>query len=203
MSLLETKDNGRFIFSGSRTDTSPIVTTVQTAAGLSALTLDITANKTTVFANNDIKQQGQLDSELTLTFGTLAEDVADELMEGFRRLMRFDNGADNFGFTTSGPFSAPMSEDQRNFLIGEINRLNAIIDDIDAVRSTNGVNMRTLGDAQDRLESDRFFMIKFTADIEDADMGLAISRLAQDEAALEASFRMLAQVSRLTLMDFL
>ena len=129
--------------------------------------------------------------------------MADELMEGFRRLMRFDNGADNFGFTTSGPFSAPMSEDQRNFLIGEINRLNAIIDDIDAVRSTNGVNMRTLGDAQDRLESDRFFMIKFTADIEDADMGLAISRLAQDEAALEASFRMLAQLSRLTLMDFL
>ena len=201
--LLEAKDNGRFIFSGSRTDTSPIVTTVQTAAGLSALTLDITANKTTVFANNDIKQQGQLDSALTLTFGTLAEDVADELMEGFRRLMRFDNGADNFGFTTSGPFSAPMPEDQRNFLIGEINRLNAIIDDIDAVRSTNGVNMRTLGDAQDRLESDRFFMIKFTADIEDADMGLAISRLAQDEAALEASFRMLAQLSRLTLMDFL
>ena len=201
--LLEAKDNGRFIFSGSRTDTSPIVTTVQTAAGLSALTLDITANKTTVFANNDIKQQGQLDSALTLTFGTLAEDVADDLMEGFRRLMRFDNRADNLGFTTSGPFSAPMSEDQRNFLIGEINRLNAIIDDIDAVRSTNGVNMRTLGDAQDRLESDRFFMIKFTADIEDADMGLAISRLAQDEAALEASFRMLAQLSRLTLMDFL
>ena len=203
VSLLEAKDNGRFIFSGSRTDTSPIVTTVQTSARLSALTLDITANKTTVFANNDIKQQAQLDSALTLTFGTLAEDVADELMEGFRRLMRFDNGTENFGFTTSGPFAAPMTEDQRNFMIGEINRLNSIIDDIDAVRSTNGVNMRTLDDSQSRLESDKFFLIKFTADLEDADMGIAISRLAQDEAALEASFRMLAQLSRLTLMDFI
>jgi len=203
VSLLEAKDNGRFIFSGSRTNTSPMVSTVQTSAGLSALTLDITTNQGTVFANNDIKQQAQLDSSRTLTYGTLAEDVADELMEGFRRLMRFDNGTENFGQATSGPFAAPMTEDQRDFMIGEMGRLNAIIDDIDAVRSANGVNMRTLADAQGRLENDRVFMIKFSAEIEDADMGVTISRLAQDEAALEASFRMLAQLSRLTLMDFI
>jgi flagellar hook-associated protein 3 FlgL len=203
VSLLGAKDNGRFIFAGSRTDTQPVVTTVQTSAGLAALTQDITTNTTTAFTNNSIKQQAQLDSALTLTYGILAEDVADELMEGFRRLMRFDNGTENFTFATSGPFTAPMNEDQRDFLIGEINRLNAVIEDIDSVRATNGVNMRTLEDTQNRLERDKFFMAKFTADIEDADMGIAISRLAQDEAALEASFRMLAQLSRLTLMDFI
>lgn len=202
VSFLEAKDNGRFIFSGSRTDVSPVVTAVQTPAGLAALTLDITTNNTTVFTNNGIKQQAQLDPALKLTFGILAEDAADELMEGFRRLMRFDDGTENFTFATSGPFAGSLTEDQRDFLVGEVTRLNAIIDDIDAVRSTNGVSMRTLENAQTRLERDKFFMIKFTADIEDADMGVAISRLAQDEVALEASFHMLAQLSRLTLMDF-
>jgi flagellar hook-associated protein 3 FlgL len=96
-----------------------------------------------------------------------------------------------------------LTEDQRGFLVSEVTRLNAIIDDIDAVRSTNGVSMRTLEDIQTRLERDKFFMIKFTADIEDANLGVAISRLAQDELALEASFHMLAQLSRLTLMDFI
>jgi flagellar hook-associated protein 3 FlgL len=202
VSFLEAKDNGRFIFSGSRTDVSPVVTAVQTPAGLAALTLDITTNHTTVFTNNGIKQQAQLDPALKLTFGILAEDAADELMEGFRRLMRFDDGTENFTFATSGPFAQSLTEDQRDFLVNEVNRLNAIIDDIDAVRSSNGVSMRTLEDTQARLERDKFFMIKFTADIEDADLGVAISRLAQDEVALEASFHMLAQLSRLTLMDF-
>ena len=202
VSFLEAKDNGRFIFSGSRTDVSPVVTAVQTPAGLAALTLDITTNNTTVFTNNGIKQQAQLDPALKLTFGILAEDAADELMEGFRRLMRFDDGTENFTFATSGPFAQSLTEDQRDFLVSEVTRLNAIIDDIDAVRSINGVSMRTLENAQTRLERDKFFMIKFTADIEDADMGVAISRLAQDEVALEASFHMLAQLSRLTLMDF-
>jgi len=203
VSFLEAKDNGRFIFSGSRTDVSPVVTAVQTPAGLAALTLDITTNNTTVFTNNGIKQQAQLDPALKLTFGILAEDAADELMEGFRRLMRFDDGTENFTFATSGPFAGSLTEDQRDFLVSEVTRLNAIIDDIDAVRSINGVSMRTLEDAQTRLERDKFFMIKFTADIEDADLGVAISRLAQDEVALEASFHMLAQLSRLTLMDFI
>jgi len=203
VSFLEAKDNGRFIFSGSRTDVSPVVTAVQTPAGLAALTLDITTNNTTVFTNNGIKQQAQLDPALKLTFGILAEDAADELMEGFRRLMRFDDGTENFTFATSGPFAGSLTEDQRDFLVSEVTRLNAIIDDIDAVRSTNGVSMRTLEDIQTRLERDKFFMIKFTADIEDANLGVAISRLAQDELALEASFHMLAQLSRLTLMDFI
>ena len=203
VSLLEAKDNGRYIFSGSRTDTSPMLAAVKTPTGLSALTADVTANLTTVFANNDLKQQAQLDSTLTLTYGVLAEDVADELMEGFRRLLRFDNDDEQFGFASAGPFSAPMTEDQRNFLISEVVRLNAIMDDINAAQATNGVHMRTLEDAQARLEGDRVFLIKFKADIEDADLGVAISRLAQDQAALEASFRMLAQLSRISLLDFI
>ena len=77
------------------------------------------------------------------------------------------------------------------------------MDDINAAQATNGVHMRTLEDAQARLEGDRVFLIKFKADIEDADLGVAISRLAQDQAALEASFRMLAQLSRIPLLDFI
>ena len=46
-------------------------------------------------------------------------------------------------------------------------------------------------------------MTIFAADIEDADMGEAISRLQQDDLALDVSFRMLAQLSRVSLLDFI
>lgn len=203
VSLLETRDNSRYIFSGSRTDVSPFVSTVTTPAGLAAVTADVTTTPTNVFQNNSIKQQARLDNVLTLTYGVLASDAADQLMEGFRRFFRFDDGTENFGFTTGGPISAPMTEDQRDFLMGELDRLNSIISDIDAVQATNGVHQRTLEDAQARLRDDVVFMTTFAANIEDADMGVAISRLQQDGLALDASFRMLSQLSRVSLLDFI
>lgn len=174
-----------------------------TPAGIAAVATDITATPSNVFTNNSIKQQARLDNVLTLSFGVLASDVADEMMEGFRRFFRFDDGTENFGFTTGGPIGAPMSEDQRDFLMGELNRLNSMIADIDSAQATNGVHQRTLIDAQRRLEADVSFMTIFAADIEDADMGEAISRLQQDDLALDVSFRMLAQLSRVSLLDFI
>ena len=203
VSLLDTRDNSRYIFSGSRTDISPLQSGVNTPAGLAAITVDITANLDLVFANNGTKQKARIDNALTLEYGVLANDTADEMMEAFRRLFRFDDGTENFGFATGGPFTAPMSEDQRNFLFGEINRLNGVIDDVDEAQALNGVHQRTIEDTRGRLESDVVFISKFISDIEDADMGIAISRLQQDELALDASFRMLAMLSRVSLLDFI
>ena len=203
VSLIEQRDNSRYVFSGSRTDISPMITS--SMAALAAVTNDVTtaAGKLDVFQNNDVRQRARLDNVLTMTYGVLASDFADELMEGFRRFFRFDDGTENFGFATSGPIGSPMTEDQRNFLIGELDRLNAIIDDVDAAQATNGVHMRTVEDTQTRHADDITFITRFIAGLQDADMGVAISRLQLDELALDASFRMLAQLSRISLLDFI
>jgi flagellar hook-associated protein 3 FlgL len=203
VSLLDARDNGRYIFSGTLTDQSPVVSTANTPAGLAAIGSDVTAVPTDVFGNNNVLRQARIDDALTLTYGAVASDVADELAEALRRLMRYDDNTETFGFATGGPFAQPMTDDQRNFLMGEIDRLNAMIDDVDEAHSTNGVHQRTVEDAQFRLADNVTFITMFIADIEDADMGVAISRLQQDQLALDASFRMLGQLARVTLLDFI
>mgnify|MGYP003349604731 FL=1 len=170
---------------------------------LASQTNDLTTTPTDAFTNNAVPRSARIDDALTLTYGTVASDVGDELAEALRRIMRFDDNSETFGFATGGPFAQPMTDDQRNFLIGEIDRLNACIDDVDEAHSTNGVHQRTIEDAQVRLGDNVTFITTFIADIEDADMGVAVSRLQQDQLALDASFRMLGQLSRVTLLDFI
>ena len=202
-SILNTRDNGRYIFSGSRTDVSPLVAGAQTPAGLAALTNDLTTTPTDLFQNNDVTQSARIDQALTLDFGVLASDVGDEFMETLRRLMRFDDGTQNFGFATSGPIGQPMTDDQRNFLTGELGRLNSAIEDVNNAQATNGVHQRTLEDIQARLGNDVTFVTKFIADLQDADMGVAVSNLQQDQLALEASFRTVGQLSKTSLLDYI
>jgi flagellar hook-associated protein 3 FlgL len=201
VNLLNTRDNGRYIYSGTRTDTPPVKTATSTT--LAAVTADVTATPSNVFANNSLKQQTQVDDNLNMTYGALGEDVGKELMESMRRMFRFDDGTENFGFGTGGPFTNPLTVDQANFLKGELQRLNTTIDTIDKVQATNGVNHMAIEDVQERHQQDINFMKLFITDIEEVDIGEAISKMQQDQVALEASYRVLSQVSRATLLDFI
>ncbi|MBT5918493.1 MAG: hypothetical protein HOH26_08175, partial [Alphaproteobacteria bacterium] len=156
-----------------------------------------------VFANNSLKQQTQVDDNLNMVYGVLGEDIGKDLMESMRRMFRFDDGTENFGFTTGGSFSNPLTADQAGFLKGELQRLNNTIDTIDKFHATNGVNQMAIEDVQERHQQDINFMKVFITDIEEVDIGEAISKMQQDQVALEASYRVLSQVSRSTLLDFI
>ena len=58
-------------------------------------------------------------------------------------------------------------------------------------------------DIQERHQQDIGFMKVFISDIEEVDIGEAITKMQQDQVALEASYRVLSQVSRATLLDFI
>ncbi|MBT3787891.1 MAG: hypothetical protein HN725_13690 [Alphaproteobacteria bacterium] len=201
VNLLNTRDNGRYIYSGTRTDTPPVKTSTSTA--LSAITADVSTTPANVFANNSLKQQTQVDDNLNMTYGTLGEDIGKDMMESMRRMFRFDNGTENFGFGTGGPFSNPLTTDQANFLKGELQRLNNTIDTIDKFHAKNGVNQMAIEDIQERHQQDIGFMKVFISDIEEVDIGEAITKMQQDQVALEASYRVLSQVSKATLLDFI
>ena len=201
VNLMNTRDNGRYIYSGTRSDTPPVKTT--TEAALAAVTADVTTTPSNVFANNSLKQQTQVDDNLTMTYGVLGEDIGKNLMESMRRMFRFDDGTENFTFGTSGPFDNPLTTDQANFLKGELARLNTTIDTIDKFHASNGVNEMSIEDIQHRHEHDINFMKVFITDIEEVDIGEAITKMQQDQVALDASYRVLSQVSRSTLLDFI
>jgi flagellar hook-associated protein 3 FlgL len=201
VNMLNTRDNGRYVFSGTRTDTAPVTKT--TPATLAAVAASVSTTPANVFANNSLKQSSQIDDNLEMNYGILGEDVGKDLMESMRRLFRFSDGTENFGFTPAGSFTNPMGANQANFLKGELLNLNATIDAIDQIHAKNGVNQQSLAEVQKRHTADLNFMTIFISDIEEVDIGEAISRLNQDQVALDSSYRVLSQITRSTLLDFI
>lgn len=54
-----------------------------------------------------------------------------------------------------------------------------------------------------RQEEDRAFLKGFIAEIEEVDITEAITKLNQDQTALEASLNVAARLSRVSLLDFI
>jgi flagellar hook-associated protein 3 FlgL len=199
ISLLNSRLGGRYVFSGTLTDTMPV--NISNEADL--LALPATAN---AFDNNQIKAQVKVDQSQTMSYGVLADDVGEPLFEAFRRIMQFNSGTLPTGagpYAPAGTFNSPLDDNQRQFLINELSRLETVVDGLNDIVAQNGINMRTVEKINDRLDSEKTFLTEFISDIEDVDVAEAISRLQQDQLAVEASYQVLADLNDLTLMDFI
>lgn len=197
--LLQTKDRGQYIFAGSRTDVPPVNAT--TVADFLAL-----ATSDDIFENNQQKAQARVDDNRTLEFGVLADETAAPLMKALYRILQFNSGTLPAGagaYAPAGPFSDPLAGNQRDFLVAEFQ--NAI-DGVQAIReqeAANGVKLASLDGVITRQEEDRAFIKGFIAEIEDVDITEAITRLTQEETALEASLTVTSRLTRLNLLDFI
>ena len=205
---LNLRDNGRYIFGGTRTDTAPIAVTSPAQLQDPATVTSVAS----VFVNNTIKPAAEVDQNLTLTYGVLANDVAADLVQALRRLMQFDAGNNptdtgntGTGETSDGPFpiTQPLTANQRDFLIKELATASKAFDTLNQAVAANGVNQKTLEETQDRHQKSLLFIKIFISDIEDVDVAEAISRLNLDQLALEASFRVYGELTRLTILDFI
>ena len=189
VSLLNTQDGGRYIFSGTRTGTAPIKTT--TPAGLEAHGL---GNELLAFDNNSLKSQAKVDDNLTLTYGILATDISEDLFEIMQDLMIYE---------TANGYDTPLTQAQQDYLISKITDLNTAFDTLNAEQAKNGSIMATLEGVQQRQVDDRTFLMIFIGDIEDVDIAEAITRLNQQQLALEASYKVFSTLNRITLLDFI
>lgn len=195
-SLLNTKDGGNFVFGGTRTDTQPV--TADDTAALAALGF---GNHAQAFVNNSIRAQTKIDESRTLTYGFLASTVATDLFDVVSRLVTFDNGTNAQGFAPAGSFNDPLNTNQRNFLSSLLDEATTAANTVNNQVALNGVNLKTLEDTQTRHKADLVFSRIFIGDIEDIDAAEAISKLNLDQLALESSFRVFGQLTRLTLLD--
>ena len=196
VSLLNTKDGGDYIFGGTRTDTQPVAATTTTA--LAALGL---GNHAQAFVNNSIQAQTKVDETRTLTYGVLGNTVATDLFDVISRLVLFDDGTSAQGFPPAGAFNDPLDLNQKNLLQSLLDEATTAVNTVNSAVALNGVNLKTLEDTQARHEADLVFTRIFIGDIEDIDTAEAISNLNLDQLALESSFRVFGQLTRLTLLD--
>ncbi len=197
--LLNTKVDGRFIYGGTRTDTSPV--TIENESDLLALPALADA-----FANNDTKLSAQIDEDRLIRYGILADDIATPLFNAFQRILQFHDGTLPSGaaaFAPAGPFKDPLDGNQREFLLGEIDTALQGIDVLRGIEAENGVRMQELDKIMMRQSGDLVFWRSYISDIEDVDIGEAIAKLNNDRTALEASIQVVARLNRVSLLDFI
>lgn len=190
VSALSTKFAGSYVFSGVRTDTAPV--NVSTLAGLQAALPDTSA----VFDNAQRRQTAQIDGETALEVNRTAQDVAGDLMAVFERLADFHAGP-------GGPFNGPMDEAQQTYIQTELTNVIAAFDTINEAMAENGSKQSRVESSirghQDRSD----YLTTMIADLEDADMAEAATRLTQAQNAVEVSARTFSVLSQVSLLPYL
>ncbi|MFZ5609679.1 MAG: hypothetical protein ACOY99_08715 [Pseudomonadota bacterium] len=188
-SALNTKVGGKFLFSGSRSDQPAVNTT--TLSDLIAL-----PTASDAFDNDQLKASTRVTDGFDLSYGVLAEDIGSGLFASIKRLAEFNAGP-------GGPIDGALTAAQRTFLEGELQQLDGAIQTAQNQQVLNGLNAKKLGEVLDLQRGQTAFLEVFVADIEDVDIAEAITRLNNDRTALEASYRVVGSVSRLSLVQFL
>ncbi|MBM3568122.1 MAG: hypothetical protein FJX46_05125 [Alphaproteobacteria bacterium] len=203
--LLNTQDNGRYIFGGTKSTTAPI--SQVTASGFQAL-----ATSGGVFANDTNALKMQVDDTLNIDFGINASSFATDTMDLFHQLMNYDGGTVPAGppappaaASPAAAFGTPLADNQIAFLdhiLTNVRSLN-IFDDTDQKITNNGLNQRRITETMNRHEARLVTMRSFIGNIQDVDAAEAVSRLNLDQVSLQASMQVMARVGQLSLLQFI
>lgn len=191
VNLLNIKDNGRFVFGGTRTDTAPVTTL--TPASLEALGAN---NHAQAFVNNSISAKALVDDGLTITYGVLADSLATNLFDVFQDLMIAATAS-------AGGFAAPLTDTERQFVIGKFSAADTAFDTVNLKDAQHGVAARLIEETGLRHENEITLVDKFIADIENINVAEAVSKLNSDQVALEASFKVFSNLNSLSLLNFI
>lgn len=202
---LNTNIDGTFLFSGSRTGTAPVVDGVRTIEQLQDL---VDPNSDGVlenpvsdaFQNTSISSQARIADGVDLEFGILADDLGSAAFAVLQDIYSYDLGTNP---SSTGPLQGQLDDDRFSYLQSQIGAIESVIDDIRQIQVENGLAFERL-DVIDQQHADtNVFLQTFIADVEDVDIAEAVTRLNNDNVALEASYQSIASLNSLSLLNFL
>ena len=188
-SFLNVKMNGRFLFSGTKTDTQPVnARDLADAPTFDADGVTTTAEPSFFYQGDDNQVKARIDEGVTLEYGVKAND------EGFEKLIRairLVKSTDLSDANVIGKFQHAL------------NLLNESADKIVAVELNTGVKFQQLASTTRSLKDTKSILDGVVDEIERADTFEAVSILNQVQTQLEASYATAVRVSSLSLTRFL
>lgn len=184
---LNTNFDGTYLFSGAETGTQPV--NVSTLAELSAA--PTTAD---VFDNASIAFEARIADGVSLEFGLLASDLATGIFDELKALY------DQHQLT---PFDGEIDQTQFDFLQASLQTLTTAIDDLRRDHVSNGLSFERLEVVDQQHVDSVLFLETFISDMEDVNIAEAVTRLNNDQIALEASYQAISSLNQLTLLRFL
>ena len=188
--ILNTQDaNGNYIYGGQKTNTPPV--TPGTLSQLAAL-----PNSAAAFANGSTKASVRVADGQTVQVGMLASDIAGGLMQTFKDIVDFNNGA-------NGNFGTNLTPAQSTFLSNEIPTSMSAAAGVNNAAAGNGDIANQLQDAQNQQQSLSTLYQGFVSNLKDVDMGTAVTQLNQNQTALQAALQVTSQIGKLSLLNYL
>jgi len=187
--FLNVKMNGRFLFSGTKTDTKPVnAGDLADAPTFDADGITTTAEPSFFYQGDDNQVKARIDEGVTLEYGVKANN------EGFEKLIRairLVKSTDLSDANVLGKFQHAL------------NLLNESSDKIAAVELNTGVKFQQLASTTRSLKDTKSILDGVVDEIERADTFEAVSILNQVQTQLEASYATAVRVSSLSLTKFL
>ena len=186
--LNSTDSNGTYIYGGWQGDTKPF-----TAASLSALA---GGSVSSFFHNGTQKKSVVVGDGQSMQIGVLASEVGTELMTALNNLANADSPSGSLDGALTGTQTANLTD---NILPSATKAYT----DLNAATAVNGDTYNRLGDAAANQQSLSTLYKGFVSDIEDVDMTQAVTKLNQNQVALQAALEVTAKLGQLSLLNYL
>lgn len=188
--ILNTKDaNGNYMYGGNKDNVPPVK-----AANLSDLSALPSA--ASAFDNGTVARSVNVADGETVKIGLLGSDIGTGLLQSLKNIADFNAGA-------NGNFGQKLTGVQSDFLSGAIQSATAVSQNLNNVAAANGYTYNRLQDASDRQQATSTLYKGFTSDLEDVDMAQAVSKLNQNQVALQAALQVTSQLNKISLLNYL
>jgi len=187
LSALNTQSGGVFVFGGTDGTQPPVAAETLGDIGAAVNTDDL-------FAGGE-RARLAVEAGTTIDGGPLARDFASRLVAEFGELANAE--------TTLGPFQGQLTAAQRDFLVEKVARFDEIAAELITELGLNGVAQSQAEDAVSRGRQARDLAEIVASEIEDADLAEVVSRLNQDQIAIQAAAQALSQATQLSLLNFI
>ena len=182
--LLNVQLDGRYLFAGSATDTAPVDLTALAAP---PATYPSTAD-TSYYQGDSVTLSTKAGPELDINYGIRADEG------GFEKLIRALK-------LVSTAVLSPNPDTTR--LNEALDVVNQAIQDIPRITARIGAARAGLDTANAAHDEALLYAEQNISDISNVDVTEAITRLSADQTNLQASYATIAQLSNLSLLDFL
>lgn len=136
-----------------------------------------------------------IEEGVNINGGPLASDIARDLLIQLQELANAE--------ATLGPFQGELTNAQRTFIVDKNQQFAQIAAQINELLGLNGTSQAQANSAIERNVRQRDLAEIVAAEIEDIDIAEVITRLNQDQLAVQASAQALAQATDLSLLNFI
>jgi flagellar hook-associated protein 3 FlgL len=187
---LNAQYDGQYLFGDSRFNEKPVNVSDLTA-------LATAASETDVFDVKAGKAVTRVADGQDVEHGILANEMAEAVVKVFRDIKLYNDDP------LTGPLNGTLNATQTAFLETKLKELQTAIDGVSGFEQQNGLKQKQMTELEDYHSERMLGLEKLVTDIEDVDLATAISKLQNDQTALQASYRVLSQVNRQTLNDYL